>query len=67
MIATESRPTMIASGACLATLAGRLVAEMEAACVPEPLSQPVTVAAVLSDLFRLAGLSVPRDIADRIG
>ena len=55
------------SGGWLAILAGRLVAEMEGAGIEDPLGAPLTLAAVLHDLFTLSGSQVPAPIRERMG
>src|SRR5688572_749326 len=51
----------------LARICDRLVAEMEGAGIDDPMSEPLTLAAVLHDLFTLAGSPVPAPIRERIG
>jgi hypothetical protein len=51
----------------LESLADRLVASMQAEGIADPLAAPVTLAAVLSDLFTIAGADVPLAITERIG
>ena len=46
----------------LEALSSRYVAMLEGAGVPDPLLQPLTVAAVLADLFTLAGMPMPTDV-----
>lgn len=53
--------------AWLEALTDRLVAVMQADGVPDPLAAPVTLAAVLADLFTLAGAEVPAAITQRLG
>jgi len=74
MIATTTPPliavnhdTTLLAGGWLAHVAGRLVATMRADGIDEPLAQPVTLAAVLYDLFTLAGAPVPTEIQNHIG
>ena len=65
-----SRPAAVAAAPLLtdaahpvAGLVARYLAELEDAGMPDPLSQSITVAAVLADLCRLAGEPVPADVA----
>lgn len=46
---------------------GSIVAEMRADGIEEPLIQPVTLAAVMTDICRIVGTEVPSDVADVIG
>ena len=50
----------------LASLAGRLVAGMREEGIADPLSEPLTLAATLYDLFTLAGAAVPSAIRERV-
>ncbi len=47
------------SGLDLAALSSRYVAMLEASEIPDPLRQPIAVAAVLLDLCQLAGVPAP--------
>ncbi len=47
----------------LAALRSRYVAMLEASEIPRPLQQRITVAAMIADLFTLAGVLVPAEIA----
>ncbi len=55
------------AGGWLAHISRRLIATMQDEGVDDPLSAPVTLAAVLHDLFSLAGASVPTEIQAYIG
>ena len=55
------------AGSWLARITGQLLADLQAEGIVDPLGEPVTLAAVLHDLFTLAGAPVPRDIRERIG
>ncbi len=50
------------SGLDLAALSSRYVAMLEASEIPDPLLQPITVAAVLADLHTLAGIPIAANI-----
>jgi hypothetical protein len=51
----------------LAHLASRLVEMLRAEGITDPLSERLTLAAVLADLFALAGVAMPADVAAHIG
>lgn len=53
--------------AWLTALVARVVERMTADEIPDALSQPVTLAAFIADLFDVAGAPVPSPIADLVG
>lgn len=53
--------------AWLADLVARLVAELEDEGVTDPLAEPITLAAVLADLFRMIEAPVPASVATLVG
>ncbi len=53
----------VAAAAGLMFALGTLVAELRDAGVLDPLSQPVTLAAVIADLCRISGTPLPDDVA----
>jgi len=55
------------AGGWLAHISRRLIGTMQDEGVDDPLSEPVTLAAVLADLFVLAGAPVPTEIQHHIG
>lgn len=63
----EEATIELLSGGWLARVAGRLVDDMKGAGIEDPLGEPLTLAAVLHDLFTLAGSQAPADIRERIG
>lgn len=46
---------------------GSIVAEMRAEGIEAPLTQPVTLAAVMSDICRIVGVEPPAEVTDLIG
>ena len=55
------------AGGWLARIAGQLVADMQAEGIVDPLGEPLTLVAVLHDLFTIAGAPVPAEIQHHIG
>ncbi len=53
--------------AALAALAGQLVAVLRADGSDDPLSERLTLACVLHDLFTLAGVRPPSELRERVG
>ncbi len=64
---TTDTDAMLLAGGWLALLAGRLVAQLREGGCDDPLSEPLMLAAVLSDLFTLAGTVPPAEIRERVG
>ncbi len=55
-------PTLTDTPRDLEALSVRYVSMLEASGIPDPLLQPITVAAVLADLFTLAGMPITPDV-----
>ncbi len=51
----------------LAVVVDRLVCELEDAGIVEPLAEPIMLAAVVADLFRLVEAPVPTSVAALVG
>ena len=73
MIATMTQPTPIPTDAMLLAdgwlnrISDRLIATLRKGGVENPLSEPFTLAAILADIFALAGAPVPTEIQQHIG
>ena len=73
MIATMTQPTAIPTDAMLLAdgwlnrISDRLIATLREDGIENPLAEPVTLAAVLFDLYTLAGAPVPTEIEQHVG
>lgn len=64
---TPNALDVLARAAWLVAAAGQIVADLREDGSPDPLAERLTLAAVLADLFRLAGLPVEREITELLG
>jgi hypothetical protein len=70
MLAALTRPAVIQPrdhGVWLSLVTDRLIAELRANGIAEPLAERFTLAAVLSDLFALTEAPLPASVAALIG